>query len=241
MWDATSKKFRLYPTPDESEMTTLVFSIPESLRPFVLGAISRLAYEWVWEGKGSMTPARASEAVSEAIATMSTLCGLVIAATYVPSNALLCDGATYARDDYPKLWEVLPSGMKTATTFTVPDLRQKFVRGAASLSDIGSTGGSDEHTITVAQMPTHSHTTQPHVHTTLPHSHTYFQPILNIDVEAPGVPDPLGAGSPFAPQLTSADAVVIDPATVTVDEAGGGEPIPTVPSFYALVYVIFAR
>ena len=240
MLDATYKyKFH---TPDESsEYVTLVFSVNSALTSHVVGAMSVLTSENSWRQVGTMTPASASEEIAKTVATMTTLCGLVIASTYLPSNALLCDGATYARDDYPRLWEVLPTSMKTSTTLTVPDLRERFIRGGAGLSDVGSVGGSDEHTITVAQMPAHTHATQPHTHTTLPHSHTYFQPVFNIDIESPGVPDILGAGSPFTPQLTTADVVSIDPAMVTIDDAGGGEPIPILPSFYSLIYVIFAR
>ena len=240
MSDATYKhKFH---TPDGSnEHVTLVFSVKRSLTPHLIGSIALLANPQAWRPVGTMTVEEASESVAETVATMTTLCGLVIASTYVPPDALLCDGATYARDDYPRLWEVLPANMKTSTTLTVPDLREKFIRGATNASDIGSSGGSDEHTITVAQMPAHAHTTQPHSHTALPHSHTYFQPIVNIDIEAPGVPDLLGAGSPFVAQVTSFEDVSIQPATVTVNDTGGGEPIPIVPSFYALVYVIFAR
>lgn len=38
-----------------------------------------------------------------------------------------------------------------------PDLRDKFVLGAGTAHAIGSTGGSEEVTLTIAQMPSHNH------------------------------------------------------------------------------------
>ena len=40
-------------------------------------------------------------------------------------------------------------------TGVTPDLRARFVRGTSG--EAGATGGEDEHTLTVAEMPAHSH------------------------------------------------------------------------------------
>lgn len=49
----------------------------------------------------------------------------------------MCDGTAYAKADYPKLWDILPSAVKNTTnnTFTI-DLRGEFLRGA------GKNGGA---------------------------------------------------------------------------------------------------
>lgn len=52
----------------------------------------------------------------------------------IPSGYLLCDG-----------------------TNGTPDLRARFVRGAAALSEAGSVGGSDTHQLSIAEMPAHTH------------------------------------------------------------------------------------
>lgn len=38
-----------------------------------------------------------------------------------------------------------------------PDLRDKFVLGAGTIHTVGSTGGSETVTLTVSQLPSHSH------------------------------------------------------------------------------------
>lgn len=41
----------------------------------------------------------------------------------------------------------------------VPDLRDKFIVGAGSSYSISDTGGEVNHTLTIAEMPSHNHTT----------------------------------------------------------------------------------
>lgn len=38
-----------------------------------------------------------------------------------------------------------------------PDLRAKFVRGSPAATEAGGTGGEDTHTLTVAELPAHTH------------------------------------------------------------------------------------
>ncbi|AGF74824.1 putative phage tail fiber protein [Bartonella australis AUST/NH1] len=49
----------------------------------------------------------------------------------VPSGWLLCDGATYKRTDYPRLFKAIGDqwGKDSDTTFKVPDFRGVFLRG----------------------------------------------------------------------------------------------------------------
>lgn len=91
----------------------------------------------------------------------------------VPSNYLICDGTVYNIVDYPDLGALLGStyGGNGTTTFGVPDLRGRVVAGQddmggtsanrvtdASADSLGGVLGSEDHTLTISEMPSHDHT-----------------------------------------------------------------------------------
>lgn len=73
---------------------------------------------------------------------------------------LLCDGSAVSRTDYAELFAILSTTYGAgdgATTFNVPDMRQRFPLGKASSgtgSTLGGTGGNIDHT---HSTPAHSH------------------------------------------------------------------------------------
>lgn len=95
------------------------------------------------------------------------------AGTAAPSGSawLLCDGAAVSRTDYAALFAVVGTAYGVGdgtTTFNVPDLRGRVPVGiddmggtdAGRLSvanTIGGSGGEQSHTLTVAEMPPHTH------------------------------------------------------------------------------------
>ena len=157
---------------------------------------------------------------------MQSLVGLImpVATAVAPAGTLVCDGATYLRADYPNLYDVLDSAfIIDADSFRVPDMRDAFVMGASATNVPGATGGSGSTTLTVGQLPPHSHTTQPHSHSEI----TAGPTLITI---GPGAPAPAaipGAG-------------ITGPATVIVDPTGSGDPVNITPPFVALMYVLVA-
>jgi len=157
---------------------------------------------------------------------MQSLVGMVmpICTEELPEGTLLCDGTTYLRADYPNLYSAIASGfIVDADSFTVPDLRERFVLGAGMSYPVGQTGGSNEITQTIDQMPIHSHTSPPHSHTEI----TATPTIVSVGLEPPVPAAVPGAG---ATGLTA----------VSIDSAGGGEPMTITPPYIALRYVVVA-
>lgn len=157
---------------------------------------------------------------------MTTLTGLImpIAAAAAPPGTLLCDGSIHFRIDYPNLYAVLdPAFIIDADSFAVPDLRDRFILGDGITQAVGDTGGSRSHTQTEDELA-------PHVHTSPPHSHT--------ESGATGTIVSVGLEPPVPAALPS--VTVTGSTAVTIDSAGGGQPMDITPPFLVLKYVVVA-
>ena len=89
-----------------------------------------------------------------------------------PSNWLLCNGAETLISGYAALYAVCSttygaltngSGGVGTTHFRLPDLRGRVPIGAGAgtgltVRTIGATAGEETHTLTTAEMPSHTHT-----------------------------------------------------------------------------------
>ena len=102
------------------------------------------------------------------------------AGTSAPTGYLLCDGSAVSRSTYATLFAALDNGNiygagDGSSTFNLPDLRGRVIAGqddmggssANRLTDqtgglngdtLGGTGGSETHTLTTAQLASHTHT-----------------------------------------------------------------------------------
>ena len=100
------------------------------------------------------------------------------AGTSAPTGFLFCDGSAVSRSTYAALFAVIGTTYGSgdgSSTFTLPDLRGRVVAGqddmggasANRLTDqsgglngdtLGDTGGSETHTLTTAELASHTHT-----------------------------------------------------------------------------------
>ena len=104
---------------------------------------------------------------------------LPFAGASAPTGWLLCFGQAVSRTTYAALFGVIGTSHGTgdgSTTFNLPDLRGRVAGGKDNMggtaasrlttggagvdgATLGASGGAETHTLTVAQMPAHSHTT----------------------------------------------------------------------------------
>jgi hypothetical protein len=188
-------------------------SVDVALLPYIGDALTELMYTWQWEQVGGPVADIVDDitrSVNEWYSQM--LIGTVqLWLTIPPDGWLVLDGTTYAIADYPELADVLPTALISGSNFTLPDASGAFPYHVSDGADSGVVVGANTISLTVAQLP--------------PHSHSYVPPVLDVDLEAPGAPD-IAAARLGTPTQTGS--------------TGSGDDIDIRPLRLSLVMAIFA-
>jgi microcystin-dependent protein len=98
-----------------------------------------------------------------------------------PSNWLLCDGSSLSTTTYANLFAVIAYAYGgSGANFSLPDLRGRAIAGKDNMggtaasrltatvltaaNTLGATGGTETHSLTIAQLATHTHVQDAHGH-----------------------------------------------------------------------------
>lgn len=189
-------------------------SIDNALMPHVSDAIATLAESNGWFEVESTI----SDVVDECIEALDSWYEPMVIGQVssflgsLPAGWLLLDGSTYDEADYPELWSLLDAQFKneSASTFTLPDIGGLVPVAAGNGYVVGDDGGLDTVTLSLDQIPGHTH--------------NYQSVLVDIEIKTVGAPIPYGARiGPLAP----------------TSSAGGGQSHSNMQPFYTFVLGIF--
>jgi len=228
-----------YLTPDTLPTDTIcrVLFIPddEQFLANVTGALQLLLNPDNWTKYGTLTPEESADALVDMFdrfcfneGTCHMIGEIILWAGVDPPtepSVLLCDGTHVSSADYPDLWDIigLTYGGTGSTDFALPDLVGRVPMGASVVHPLSESGGEDSHTLTVSEMPSHDHTTQPHNHTEITAVDANATVLLNLSPRA--VPGSGNTGN----------------ATVDVDVTGGGDGHNNMQPYLSLNYYIVVQ
>ena len=160
-----------------------------------------------------------------------------VAFDFVPRGWMACNGALLPIAGYSALFALLGTtyGGNGTTTFALPDLRGRSAVGVGTgngLSPViqGQSGGTENVSLTTAQLPAHTHAAS----SNLPGSS-----------EVASTNDPQGAvpavGRGIELYVPGTGNLTMGPLAITVAPTGGGQPVPLRNPFLGLTYIIAAE
>lgn len=205
---------------------TLEIQGQEWLELAVIAALDTLTNPANWLPSSTTSQDVAAERATDATITFQRdnfMIGTILAtAGQIPPFGLMCDGSTLARVDYPQLYDAInPVFIIDADNFRLPDLTNRVIVGTDEF--VGDTGGEWEHTLTIAETPSHTHDDR---------GHSHIESAVGVTAGLIGeIPSPVAVAVPANTGL----------AFVDLTSVGGGQAHNNMPPYMFLTYYIIAR
>jgi microcystin-dependent protein len=217
----------------DGEKWTVVPASPELL---VVGATAPVNTNVIW---ADTTIAGTMNSIVPSGALMP------FAGSTAPTGWLLCFGQTLSRTTYPDLFSVVGTtyntGGEAGTDFRLPDMRGRVPAGEDDMGGtaanritsagsgingaaLGATGGTQNHTLTSSEMPSHTHIQNAHTHIQDSHGHAFIakwqgSAPVGVNMSAPSFGNAYGLDSSYIAGSTATN----QNTTPTNQSTGGGE------------------
>ena len=147
----------------------------------------------------------------------------MLACSFAPAGWMLCDGTPLPISENETLFNVIGTiyGGDGQETFNLPNLSSRIPMHMDSSATIGETGGTEQETLTVNQIPSHNHAmiaSDTNALTPIPTANVFASPTA-IDTYRPVAPN-----TPFVAQ--------------SVGPAGGSQPHENMHPFLCINFII---
>ena len=147
----------------------------------------------------------------------------MFAGNFAPAGWMFCDGRLLAISENETLFQLIGTtyGGDGESTFALPDLESRVPMHQGNGFILAETGGVEEVTLTVSQIPAHSH---PFLATLNPGATTNPQP--NLVSDSPNI-------KPYIEDVAS-----VAMAAGTISPVGGSQPHTNLQPFLAINFII---
>jgi len=126
--------------------------------------------------------------------------------------------------------DAIPAGWALCDgTNGTPNLQDKFILGAGAIAGVGGTGGNSQITLSVAQLP-------PHTHGVNDPGHSHLEQIANVNGYGGADGAPAGSGQDGGYHFSKTTGS--SKTGITIQSTGGGQPVNIMPPYYALCFIM---
>lgn len=156
--------------------------------------------------------------------------------TWAPQGFLMCDGQLLSINQYSALFSLLGTmyGGDGQYTFALPNLKGRVPVGAGNIP-LGTMSGSTTATLTVAQLPAHSHTANAFVGKGTTHIPTGN---LMADTSASVTPGATAADKDYVTAAAATTKPLVAKASTAIGHTGKSLPFSIVQANTAMNFII---